>query len=121
DEHAERKPAFLGKGRVLDLAEHDSTKKWEEGVRCRVGEEGDASGTRMERVDERTAKTDCDGRGGPEQRHGQNEAEERAGDPGSLGFQSEKVRAPGKYGQQADELWRVPLLRRRQQHGRGEA
>src|SRR3954469_25805274 len=104
----------------MDLSEDNSAQEWEEGIRSRVAEEGDATRAGVERIDDGATQADGDCRGRAQQCHGQDEAEERAGDSRALCLEREEVAAPGEHGEQADELRRRPLLSVREQDRPGD-
>ena len=91
----------------------------ERGERGQVGEQERAGVAGADLVEEHAGDADRGGGSGPEQRHGEHEREERAGDALAVVADGEQVAREREHEDDGDEGEWLPLLRGRDERGQG--
>jgi hypothetical protein len=115
-EHRDRVAGLRIHAAGADPLERERADQREGGVGGEVVEQQDPARAAAQRVADRAGDAHRDGRGGTEQGHRQDQAEEGPGDPEALGLEGHEVAAHHQDRQQADERDRVPLLLVREEH-----
>jgi hypothetical protein len=121
DEHGDREGAVRQQRRVVDALEDQAAHQREERVRREDAEHLRPAGAPADDVHGRAGQPHRGRRRGAEQRHGEHEPHERAGDAEALGLERQEIAADDEHREQPDELVRLPLLGRRRQRRQPDA
>ena len=119
-EHAEHEQRERGGGFVdVGGLDDQAADERERGERGQVGEQERAGVAGADLVAEHAGDADRGSGSGPEQRHGEHEREERAGDALAVVADGEQVAREREHEDDGDEGEWLPLLRGRDERGQG--